>query len=187
MQRLTVFESISLDGYFADSEGDMRFAKREVEDPEFDAFVAGNASGGGTLLFGRITYQMMASFWPTPMAAQMMPAVAEGMNAREKVVFSNTLQRADWSNTRVASGDAVARVRELKAGEGAGLVILGSGSLVSQLTQAGLIDEYQFCIVPVVLGRGRTLFPDVDTPRSLTLRSTRSFANGNIFATYERG
>src|SRR5579875_2378808 len=136
MRRLTVFESVSVDGFFADSTGDMSFAKSSVEDAEFDAFVAQNAGGEGVLLFGRVTYEMMASFWPTPAASQAMPAVAHGMNARSKIVFSNTLREASWTNTTLMSGDAVSNVRKLKEERGPDLVVLGSGSIVSQLTQA---------------------------------------------------
>ena len=185
MRRLSVFESVSVDGFFADSNGEMSFAKSSVEDAEFDAFVAQNASGEGVLLFGRVTYEMMASFWPTPAASQAMPAVAHVMNARSKIVFSNTLREASWTNTTLMSGDAVSNVRKLKEERGPDLVVLGSGSIVSQLTQARLIDELQLAIVPVVLGSGRPLFPDVTESLRFKLTKTRSFRNGNVFVTYE--
>jgi dihydrofolate reductase len=78
MRGLIVFNHVSLDGYFVDKKGDMRWAHKQ--DPEWNEFVAANARGGGVLLFGRVTYEMMASYWPTPMAAQNSPAVAEHMN-----------------------------------------------------------------------------------------------------------
>lgn len=81
MKKLRVFESISVDGYFVDSQGGMDWAHGGSEDPEFAAWVSANASGGGELLFGRKTYQMMEAFWPTPAAAHQMPIVARGMNA----------------------------------------------------------------------------------------------------------
>ncbi|MFL5606068.1 MAG: dihydrofolate reductase family protein, partial [Gemmatimonadaceae bacterium] len=86
MRRLTVFNNVSLDGYFTDAKGDMSWAHNN--DPEWNAFAAENASGGGALLLGRITYDLMASFWPTPRAMQAMPEVAKGMNRMPKVVFS---------------------------------------------------------------------------------------------------
>jgi dihydrofolate reductase len=89
MPRLIVSNSVSLDGYFTDKNGDMSWAHKN--DPEFNAFSSENAKGGGTLLFGRITYEMMASFWPSPAAKEQMPAVAVGMNNLPKVVFSRTL------------------------------------------------------------------------------------------------
>src|SRR5512140_2439657 len=97
MRRLTVFNTVSLDGYYTDSKGDMSFAHNDRQDAEWDAFVESNAKGGGMLLFGRITYELMASFWPTPMAAQSMPVVAERMNNLPKVVFSRTLNKASWN------------------------------------------------------------------------------------------
>src|SRR5690349_15098515 len=96
MRKLIVFNHVSLDGYFVDRNSDMSWAKADHQDPEWDAFVAGNASGGGVLVFGRITYEMMASFWPTPFAIENMPTIAKGMNNLPKVVFSRTLDRASW-------------------------------------------------------------------------------------------
>lgn len=152
MRKLVVFNSVTADGYFTDANGDLSWAK-ENQDAEFQKFVAGNASGGGMLLFGRITYDMMVSYWPTPAARQNDPAVADGMNNLPKVVFSRTLDKASWSNTKVVKGDIAAEVRKMKSEPGPGMVILGSGSIVSQLTQHGLIDEYQLVVYPVVRAR----------------------------------
>ena len=87
MPRLNMFNNVSLDGYFTDSNNDMSWAHAGADDPEVRDFTAGNAKGAGALVFGRVTYQMMAGFWPTPMAAQMMPEVAAGMNRAQKYVF----------------------------------------------------------------------------------------------------
>ena len=93
MRRLVVFNSVSVDGYFVDRNGDMSWAKNATPDAEWDAFGEENAKGGGMLLFGRITYEMMASFWPTPLAAQIDPVVAEQMNRLPKVVFQGRWTR----------------------------------------------------------------------------------------------
>src|SRR6266705_457470 len=85
MAKLVVYNSMSLDGYFTDANGDMSWAHKR--DPEWQAFVSENASGGGQLLFGRVTYGLMASFWPTPLAAQSNPIVVERMNNLQKYVF----------------------------------------------------------------------------------------------------
>jgi dihydrofolate reductase len=183
MRQIGVFESISLDGFFTDGNNDMSWA--HAQDAEWNGFVSGNASGGGALLFGRVTYQQMASFWPTPQAAQMMPEVAKGMNAMQKYVVSRTLARADWQNTTLLTGDLVAEVRALKAQDGPDIVILGSGSVVSQLTQAGLVDGYQLVVVPVVLGKGRPLFETVESRPRLSLTATRRFSNGYVVLWYE--
>lgn len=185
MRRVTVFNSTSLDGYFTDANNDMSFAHNPVPDPEWDAFVAGNASGGGTLLFGRLTYELMLKFWPTPLAAQQMPVVAERMNNLSKVVFSRTLDQATWNNTRLVKDDLPGTIRKMKNESGTDMAVLGSGSIVSQLSQHGLIDEYQVVVIPVVLGQGRTMFPDTGGKLPLKLVKSLSFTNGNVLLCYE--
>ena len=185
MRKLLVFNSTSLDGYFADAKGDMRFAYNQQQDDEFNAFTSANASGDGALLFGRKTYELMAAWWPTPAAAQAMPAVAAGMNRLRKYVFSRTLKQVTWQNTTLLKGDLVSEVRRLKSESGDGIVILGSGSLVPPLLSAGLIDEIQVVVVPTVLGGGRTMFEGIKSPLPLKLTKTRSFRNGNVLMCYE--
>ncbi len=182
MRKLIVFESVSVDGYFVDRGGDMSWAHNP--DEEFDAFTAENAKGGGTLVFGRITYELMAGWWPTSEAARMAPDVAAAMNRLPKVVFSRTMEKADWANTRLIKSDPVAAIRALKAEAGTDLVIMGSGSLVALLARAALIDEYQLVLVPVVLGGGRTLFQGAEKSIPLTLAESRGFKNGNVFLRY---
>ena len=184
MRRLIVFNNISTDGYFTDSHGDMRWAYDVAPDAEFDAFVSSNASGGGQLLFGRVTYQMMASYWPTPAALKDMPAVAAGMNSMPKVVFSRTLDKASWENTQLLKGDLATEVRKLKQQPGKDMVILGSGSIVAQLAPLGLIDEFQFVVTPVALGTGRILFEGMKDRLKLKLTQSRIFANGKAFLCY---
>jgi dihydrofolate reductase len=183
MRKLIVFNSMSLDGYFTDTSGDVSWAHKH--DAEWNAFVKGNASGGGTLLFGRKTYELMASYWPTPPAMKNDPVVAEAMNKLPKVVFSGTLDKAAWSNTTLVKDDTVAAVRKMKSGPGDGMVILGSGSIVSALALSGLIDEFQIALNPVVLGKGRTLFEGVRNKLNLKLTNSRAFQNGNVFLCYE--
>ena len=185
MRRLVVFNSVSLDGYFTDANADMNFAHNVNPDAEWDAFVANNANGGGVLLFGRITYELMASFWPTSLAAKQMPVVAERMNNLSKVVFSRTLDTASWSNTKLVKDDLIGEIAKTKKESGEDMAILGSGSIVSQLTQHGLIDEYQVVVIPVVLGKGRTMFEGVTPKISLRLTKTRAFINSNVLLCYE--
>jgi dihydrofolate reductase len=183
MGKLSVFENVTLDGYFSGPNGDLSWAKQNVDD-EWNQFVEENASGGGILLMGRVTYEMMIQYWPTPQAAQNDPVVAEGMNNRPKIVFSRTLNKPTWNNTSVIRGDIAAEVKRLK-GQGQDMTILGSGSIVSQLTEAGLIDEYKFSVNPVVIGKGRTIFEGVKDKVSLKLTKLRSFKNGNVVLQYE--
>jgi dihydrofolate reductase len=182
MRKLKVFNSVTLDGYYTDLNNDMSWAHQN--DPEWNEFVGGNTSGDSALLFGRVTYEMMASFWPTPQALQGMPEVAKKMNSSSKIVFSKTLKKADWNNTTVVNGDLTAEVKKMKQASGPDMVILGSGRVVSQLAQAGLIDEYQIVISPVVIGKGRTLFGTVQNRISLKLIKSRVFKNGSVFLVY---
>ena len=183
MRRLRSYTSISLDGYFTDAKGDMSWAHKR--DDEWNAFASSNASGDAALLFGRVTYEMMKAFWPTPQAAQQMPEVAAGMNRMPKYVVSRTLGAADWQNTTVLKGDLVTEITALRAQPGPDLVILGSGSIVAQLAAEGLIDDYQVIVNPVVIGKGRSLFEGVEEPPKLKLKETRAFRNGNVLLSYE--
>jgi dihydrofolate reductase len=182
MRRLVAFENVSLDGYFVDANGDMSWAHKQ--DAEWAEFAGSNARGDGTLLFGRVTYEMMAGFWPTPAAMQQMPEVAKGMNRMSKVVFSRKLHEVSWQNTRLLKEDPAAEVRRMKNEPGSALVILGSGSIVSQLAQAGLIDELQIAVNPIVLGKGRTLFEGLSRKIALQRLKTREFGNGNVVLYY---
>ena len=176
---------MTLDGQFAGANGDLSWAHRDDKDAEWNEFVAGNAQGGGELLFGRVTYEMMVSFWPTPLALERDPIVAKQMNALPKVVFSRTLDKVSWSNTKLVKDDLARAVRRMKRDPGSPMVILGSGSIVSQLARAGLIDEYQIVVNPVVLGTGRALFDGVKQQVNLKRTATRTFGNGNVLLCYE--
>jgi dihydrofolate reductase len=185
MRRLMVFNSVTLDGYFTSRAGEIGWAHRDTGDAEFNAFVAENAKGGGQLLFGRKTYQEMAGYWPTPQAKRDNPDVAEGMNRMPKVVFSRTLQSADWSNTSLIKGDPAEAVRRLKGEAGPDMVLMGSGSIVAQLAKAGLIDEYQVVLTPVAIGGGRTMFEGLDADLPLRLTRSRVFPHGKVWLSYE--
>jgi|SRR5580704_4753113 dihydrofolate reductase len=183
MRKVIVFNMVSLDGYFVDAKGDMSWAHKN--DEEWNTFVGSNASGNGTLLFGRVTYEMMASYWPSPMALKNSPVVAKGMNEMPKIVFSRTLDSAPWNNTKLLKGDLAAEVRKLKSEAGPDMVILGSGNIISQLAQHNLIDEYQLAVSPIVLGKGRTLFEGLTDRLKLELTKSRTFGNGTVFVCYQ--
>jgi dihydrofolate reductase len=182
MRKIHVFENLTLDGYFTDDNNDMSWAHKQ--DEEFNEFSSSNARGDAELLFGRITYEMMARFWPTAEAAKMLPDVAAGMNRMRKYAFSRTLDKVAWQNTTLLKGEPIAEAARLKREPGPDLVVIGSGSIVSQLTQARLIDEYQIVLNPLVLGRGRTLFETVRDRMALRLDRTRTFKNGNVVLWY---
>jgi len=180
MRKLCVFESVSVDGFFTDSNDDVNWAHAGREDAEFASWVGANASSGRELLFGRKTYQMMESYWPSPMAAEQMPEVAKGMNAAKKYVISRTIHPT-WKNTTLLDGDPVGAVQKLKKTNGSNITVLGSGCVAALLAEAGLVDEYLFVIIPIALGSGRTLFPQRN---KLRLIDARSFRCGNVAVTY---
>lgn len=183
-RKLSVFENISLDGYFTDILGDMGWAHEEHRDEEFAKFTASNAAGGGALLFGRVTYETMQGFWTTEQAHDAMPTVAKMMNELPKYVFSRTLKTADWNNTTLLHGEPAAEVVRLKNQDGGDITVLGSGTIVSQLVQARLVDNLSFILCPMILGGGRTLFSKLTERRALKLEKSRVFDNGKIFLSY---
>ena len=184
MRKLSVFNNFSTDGYFTDARGDMSWAKTGNDD-EFNQFTSENASRGGMLVFGRVTYDLMAGFWPSLQAAQAMPVVAERMNNLPKIVFSKKLTAVAWNNTTLVKDDLADYIWKMKKESGPSMVILGSGSIVAQLTDAGLIDEYQIVLNPIALGAGRTIFDAIKKPLDLKLTQMRAFKNGKIYLRYE--
>jgi dihydrofolate reductase len=139
---------------------------------------------GNILLFGRITYEMMAGFWPSPMAMESMPGVAKGMNEAEKIVFSKSLKKADWQNTTVIK-NMVAEVKKLKQTPGHDMTILGSGSIITQLADAGLLDGIQLMIDPVALGAGTPIFGGLSKQTNLKLTDTKTFKSGTVLLSYQ--
>ncbi len=182
MRRVIVFNLVTVDGYFSSKDGDISWHN---VDEEFQELAEEASNSGNTLLFGRVTYELMAGYWPTQEAIKNDPVVASGMNKAEKIVFSRTLAKADWNNTRLVKDDVISEVRKLKQQSGKDLTVLGSGSIVSQLAQAGLIDEYQILLNPVVIGGGKTMFEGIKEKISLRLTKTRTFGNGNVLLCYE--
>jgi dihydrofolate reductase len=185
MRKLKVFESVTVNGFFCGPGGDMSWAHAHSGSAEFQAFVEGNAAGAATLLFGRVTYQMMASYWPTPLALKNSPRVAKGMNDARKLVFSRTLSELGWANATLVSGELPEAVRALKREGDQDLVVLGSGSIVAQLAEAGLVDEYQLVIKPTAIGQGRTLLGGLGRTLDLKLHSSRAFDDGNLVLSYQ--
>ena len=182
MGKLSSYTFITLDGYFeGPAKGDLSWHSHGGEESEF---AAEGANSESTLVFGRITFQQMASFWPTPTAAQTMPEVAKGMNKSEKIVFSKTITSSDWANTKIIGTDMIQSVKDLKARPDKDLTILGSGSIVAQLAKERLIDLFQLMIDPVLLGKGSSLFQNLNERLDLKLNSSRIFKSGVILLNY---
>jgi dihydrofolate reductase len=186
MRKLSVFNSVSLDGYFTDSNSDNSFAHTDAGDPELVDFIKGNAQGKNVLVFGRVTYDEMVKWWPTPAATQAMPEIAKGMNDAPKIVFSRTLKKSDWEHTTVLSGDPAQEIAKIKQTDGPDLTVLGSGQIVAQLEAAGLFDSLQLLIVPVILGAGKSQFFGVKQKPWWKVARSKTFNNGRVFVAYER-
>ncbi len=182
MRRVTVFNFVTLNGFFKGPNEDTSWHKHGEEESEFSAE---SLKSGNTLLFGRVTYEKMASFWPTPMAIEQFPVVAEGMNKAEKIVFSRTLKKVEWSNTRVVKGNIVEEVKKMKQMPGKDMTLLGSGSILTQFAEQGLIDEYQIMVNPVALGDGTPIFKGIKHNLNLKLTTTRTFRNGIVLLCYQ--
>jgi dihydrofolate reductase len=182
MRKLILFNMATLDGFFAGPNGEIDWHR---VDEEFNQFAIEQMANADALLFGRVTYEMMAGYWPTPAARADDPEVAGRMNDISKFVASRTLARADWENTRLINQDIAAAVAQLKQQPGKDMLLFGSANLAATLTQQRLIDEYRIMVNPVVLGRGKPLFEDVREPLALRLLRTRTFRNGNVLLSYE--
>lgn len=182
MRKLTSFTFLSLNGYFKGENEDTSWHSHGEEEGKYSEQ---SLSTGDILLFGRATYEMMSNFWPTTMASEMFPVVAVGMNRAHKIVFSNTLKTTEWNNTSMMSGDIVKQIRQLKSSKGSDLTILGSGSIVSQFADAGLIDTYQIMIDPVALQSGTPLFEGMKNQLDLKLIDSKVFKSGVVLLTYE--
>lgn len=183
MRNVVLFMMTTLDGYY---EGPDHGLEWHHVDDEFNEFAIAQLDAMGGLIFGRVTYELMASYWPTDAAKADDPQVASRMNAMPKFVFSRTLEGIDWANTTLL-GHAEEGVARLKQEPGKDLIVMGSGTLAASLAKRGLIDEYRIMVNPVVLGNGTTLFGGIAQPPHLMLRETRTFASGNVLLTYAPG
>lgn len=176
--------AISLDGYF---EGPGRDITWHRVDDEFNDFAIQQLQSVDMLLFGRVTYELMASYWPTPEALADDSSVAGYMNSYPKIVFSTTLPGVTWQNTRLVKANAAQEVTRLKQQPGKDLIIFGSSDLAVSLIPHGLIDEFRILVNPVALGRGKPLFQGLQQPLNLSLAQTRTFQNGNVLLVYQPG
>lgn len=183
MAKLTSFNFITLDGHLEGPEkGNINWHNHGIEETEY---ASQNLHSGNVLLFGRITYQMMASYWPTPIALESDPSVAEGMNSAEKIVFSKTMAKAEWNNTRLIKGNIAKEIKKLKQNSQKDMTLLGSGSIVSQFAEKNLIDEYQVMIDPVVIGSGNSIFKGIVHQLHLKLINTKTYKSGVVILCYQ--
>ncbi len=177
---------MSVDGLFAGPKGEIDWHNY---DDEMGAHSVQQLKSLGALIFGRITYELMASYWPTPNGIKSEPVVAGIMNSIPKIVFSETLKEVRdgplWKHVTVFHAIKPEEIIKMKEQEGGDIAIFGSGTIVQQFTNLGLIDEYRLIVNPLILGNGKPLFKDIKDKRNLKLLNTRVFKNGNALLTYE--
>jgi dihydrofolate reductase len=181
MRNVFLFMMVTLDGFF---EGPNQEIDWHNVDEEFNEFAIQQLDEIGTLLFGRVTYEVMAGFWPTQFAIENDPIVAGKMNSIPKIVVSTTLEKAEWNNTRLVKEHVADEVAKLKQEQGGDLAIFGSANLAANLLQMGLVDELRIMVNPVILGDGHPLFKDIHERLKLKLLRTRTFRSGNVLLCY---
>lgn len=187
MRKVIVSMNITLDGFMAgpNCELDWHFSYWNEEMAEV---ATDHLKRADTILLGRVTYKAMSRHWPM-IAASSVPArqdlaFASMMNNYKKVVFSTTLQSAEWSNSTLVQRDVRKEVNWLKQQTGKDMIIYGSGTIVSLLMQYGLVDELALWVHPVVLGKGKPFFKKVTDRQSLRLVSTTKFTSGVVLLYY---
>jgi dihydrofolate reductase len=181
MRRMFAFLVATVDGYY---EGPDQEFDWPIVDEEFDEFSVRQLDEVDTLVFGRVTYELMASYWPTPAAKEDDPRVASRMNEMPKLVISRTLERADWANTRLIRDNVTEKLSQVKQQPGKDIAILGSSALTVDLLPSGLVDELRIMVSPIILGTGKSLFKTADERIGLTLLETRPFTSGNVLLRY---
>ena len=183
MAQLSVFNFITLNGCYKGLNGDITWHRHGQDEQDYGL---GMLQKGHRLLLGRTTYDMMAAYWPTEGAAAHSPQMAEGMNRAEKYVCSRSLKEAAWANTKIIHKNLGEAVRRLKEDGGPDITILGSGTIVSQLAEEGLIDRYEIMIDPVAIGDGTPLFKDIQCKLNLRLENCKAFDSGVVLLHYRK-
>jgi dihydrofolate reductase len=182
MSKLILFNMMTVDGFF---EGLNRELDWHKVDDDFNEFAIEQLNNASLLIFGRVTYELMASYWPAEGAIADDPVIASKMNSLPKIVFSETLKKAEWNNTRLVKDDPVKECRRLKDKYDKDIYVFGSANLAAELKHEGVIDEYRIIISPIILGNGNPLFKPSRNKLKLKLIRTKTFRNGNVLLCYE--
>ena len=183
MRKIFLFMMVSLDGFHEGQNGDISW--HNANNKEFNEFAVQQTSEADLLLFGRKTYELMESYWPTETAKRDDPIVAGLMNGTPKIVISKTLEKVEWDNTRLIKENVAEEIVKLKSQPGKDIAILGSSELTVFLTQQGLVDEYRIMVNPVALGHGKSLFAGLQDKVNLKLLGNRTFESDNVLLTYQ--
>ncbi|MDI4643662.1 MULTISPECIES: dihydrofolate reductase family protein [Cohnella] len=184
MRKLVLFMHVSLDGYASDSEGGLGWIPYNEE---FEKYAEEVVAEVGSPVYGRTTYRMMESYWPTvlddPNESTHSLEHARWVQDVKKIVISSTMDKAEWNNTMLIKDNIAEEIKALKEQPGKNLVIFGSPGAAKTLLELGLIDEFLLTICPVVLGSGKSAFDGVEKIR-LKLLSSRTFDSGIIATRY---
>jgi dihydrofolate reductase len=186
MRKVILSNEVTLDGFFAGPKGELDW---HIVDEEFNQYAIDLLSKVDALLFGRVTYQLMADYWPAAATNPATPKsdleIADKMNNLPKIVFSKTLQKVEWKNTRLVKENIAEEISKMKEQPGKDMVIFGSGSIVSTFMQHGLIDEYRIIVNPIILGNGNPLFKGIKDKHNLKLLKTKVLGSGVVILYYE--
>lgn len=181
MAKLGAFSFLTLNGFYKGQNEDISWHNFGEDEQKLSDELSNR---GDTLLFGRVTYEMMAHYWLSEDALKNDPVTAKGMNESKKVVFSKTMAHVAWQNTVLIKSNLLEAVRTLKRESKADMTILGSGQIVTQLSDAGLIDTYSFLVNPIALGSGVPIFTGLSKKLRLHLESSLKMKSGNILLSY---
>lgn len=188
MRKIIVTMWVTLDGFIAGPNNAMDFIG-EIYDEAMGKYEYDLVSAADTLLLGRVTYESFASSWPyvpeRPGADPGEVAYAQKLNAMRKIVFSKTLPGVEWNNSTLLREIVPAEIEKLKQEPGKDMVIYGSASIVQELTNYGLIDEYQLLVHPFILGDGKSLFKNIKERVMLRLVNTEARSSGVVVLTYQ--
>ena len=178
MRKLFWQMSVTLDGFM---EGPNRELEHTAEfaDPDFDRYAGEMLQSIDAMLLGRRTYEMFAGYWPSATGPD-----ADRMNQLPKVVFSRTLKKVDWANSRLVNGNVGEAVTRLKQQPGKDLALFGSANLAATLSQLGLIDEYRLLVTPVILGVGTPMFKNIESTFNLQLLKATTWSSGTVALWY---
>jgi dihydrofolate reductase len=181
LRKIIVTTWITLDGFLAGPNGEMNWV---MVDQEMGQYEDDLVSSADTLILGRVTYQSFAGSWPhvpeNPSVSEGEKEYARKLNSMRKIVFSKSLEKAEWNNSQLVREILPNEIASMKQMPGKDIVIYGSASIVQAFTDLGLIDEYQLLVHPVVLGGGKPLFAGIAKPAQLNLLHTKSFPSGVI-------
>ena len=171
---------VTLDGFFEGPKSWELDWHDSVWGDELEKYSIEQSKSTGMLLFGRVTYEGMASYWPSQKGE-----IADFMNTIPKIVFSKTMKKAEWNNTTLVKGNAVEEVAKLKRQSGKNMFVFGSANLSSTLLEHDLFDEINLAPAPVILGRGNPLFKASPDRLKMKLLEARPLKSGGVILRYE--